>query len=91
MKLRTISALVVVLDRPRGRHISRAANGETIVYAVEFGPAQQARCTLGYGNSTQAGSPHLEDQLPLMVQKTLHPVWREKKDIDANLENRESF
>ena len=68
-----------------------AANGETIVCAVEFGPAQQARCTLGYGNSTQAGSPHLEDQLPLMVQKTLHPVWREKKDIEANLEKRESF
>ena len=68
-----------------------AANGETIVCAVEFGPAQQARCTLGYGNSTQAGSPHLEDQLPLMVQKTLHPVWREKNDIEANLEKRESF
>jgi acyl-homoserine lactone acylase PvdQ len=43
------------------------------------------------GNSTQAGSPHLEDQLPLMVQKTLHPVWREKNDIEANLEKRESF
>jgi acyl-homoserine-lactone acylase len=68
-----------------------AANGETIVCAIEFGPSQQARCTLGYGNSTQAGSPHLEDQLPLMVQKTLHPVWREKKDIEANLESRESF
>ena len=68
-----------------------AANGETIVCAVEFGPSQQARCTLGYGNSSQAGSPHLEDQLPLMVEKTLHPVWREKKDIEANLEKRESF
>ena len=68
-----------------------AANGETIVCAIEFGPSQQARCTLGYGNSTQAGSPHLEDQLPLMVQKTLHPVWREKKEIEANLEKRESF
>ena len=42
-------------------------------------------CTLGYGNASQPGSPHLEDQLPLMVQKTLHPVWREKKDIEANL------
>jgi acyl-homoserine-lactone acylase len=68
-----------------------AANGETIVCAIEFGPSQQARCTLGYGNSTQAGSPHVEDQLPLMVQKTLHPVGREKKDIEANLEKRESF
>ena len=32
-----------------------AANGETIVCAIEFGPSQQARCTLGYGNATQAG------------------------------------
>lgn len=68
-----------------------AANGETIVCAIEFGPTQQARCTLGYGNSSQKGSPHLEDQLPLMVQKTLHPVWRERKDVEANLEKREAF
>ncbi len=68
-----------------------AANGETIVCAIEFGKMQQARCTLGYGNSSQSGSPHLEDQLPLMVQKTLHPVWRERKDIEANLEKREAF
>jgi len=66
-------------------------HGETIVCAIEFGSSQQARCTLGYGNSTQTGSPHLEDQLPLMVRKTLHPVWLEKKDIEANLEKRESF
>ena len=68
-----------------------AAQGETIVCAIEFGPTQQARCTLGYGNASQPGSPHLEDQLPLMVQKTLHPVWRERKDVEANLEKKESF
>jgi acyl-homoserine-lactone acylase len=68
-----------------------AASGETIVCAIEFGKVQQARCTLGYGNASQPGSPHLEDQLPLMVAKTLHPVWREKKEIEANLEKRESF
>ena len=68
-----------------------AGSGETIVCAIEFGKAQQARCTLGYGNASQPGSPHLEDQLPLMVAKTLHPVWREKKEIEANLEKREIF
>jgi acyl-homoserine-lactone acylase len=68
-----------------------AANGETIVCAIEFGKVQQARCTLGYGNASQPGSPHLEDQLPLMVAKTLHPVWREKHEIEANLEKRESY
>lgn len=68
-----------------------AASGETIVCAIEFGRTQQARCTLGYGNASQPGSPHLEDQLPLMVEKRLHPVWRERKDIEANLEKRESL
>ncbi len=68
-----------------------AANGETIVCAIEFAKNQQANCLLGYGNSTQPGNPHLGDQLPLMSQKKLHPVWREKKDIEAHLEKRESF
>ena len=68
-----------------------AANGETIVCAVEFGPAQRAQCLLGYGNATQPGSRHLEDQLPLMVEKKLLPVRREKADIEANLERRERF
>ena len=35
--------------------------------------------------------PHLEDQLPLMEMKQLHPVWRERKDIEAHLESRETF
>jgi acyl-homoserine-lactone acylase len=66
-----------------------AASGETIVCAIEFGRSQRAQCLLGYGNATQPGSPHLEDQLPLMVQKKLLPVRREKKEIEASLELRE--
>jgi acyl-homoserine-lactone acylase len=68
-----------------------AASGETIVCAIEFTASQRAQCLLGYGNATQPGSPHLEDQLPLMVQKKLLPVWRERKDVEANLATRESF
>ena len=68
-----------------------AASGETIVCAIEFARTQLARCLLGYGNSTQPGSPHLEDQLPLMVQKKLLPVRREKRDIESTLELREGF
>jgi acyl-homoserine-lactone acylase len=68
-----------------------AANGETIVCAIEFAANQKANCLLGYGNASQPGSPHMGDQLPLMSQKKLHPVWREKKDIEAHLEKRESF
>lgn len=68
-----------------------AAQGETIVCAIEFAASQRANCVLGYGNASQNGSPHLEDQLPLMQQKALHPVWRERKDIEANLERREGL
>jgi acyl-homoserine-lactone acylase len=66
-------------------------HGETFVCAIEFGKPQKAQCLLGYGNSSQAGSPHVDDQLPLMVEKKLHPVWRERKEIEANLERREQL
>jgi len=65
-----------------------ATHGETIVCAVEFGNPQRAQCLLGYGNASQPGSKHIEDQLPLMQLKKLHPVWRERADIEANLEER---
>jgi acyl-homoserine-lactone acylase len=70
---------------------SYASHGETIVCAIEFARQQQAQCLLGYGNSTQPGSPHLEDQLPFMVRKELLPVWRERRDVEANLKSRDAF
>ena len=77
----------------RGRESNKyyAASGETIVCAIEFARTQRAQCLLGYGNATQTGSPHLEDQLPWMVQKRLLPVRRDKKEIEAGLEMRERF
>jgi acyl-homoserine-lactone acylase len=66
-----------------------AASGETIVCAIEFARTQRAQCLLGYGNATQPGSPHVQDQLPLMVQKKLLPVRRDKKEVEGNLELRE--
>lgn len=68
-----------------------ASHGETFVCAIEFGAPQQAQCALGYGNSSQPGSPHLTDQLPLMTAKKLHPVWRDRKDVQQHLERKESF
>ena len=66
-------------------------HGETFVCAIEFGTPQKANCLLGYGNASQPGSPHIDDQLRLLSEKKLHPVWREKKEIEANLERRESL
>jgi acyl-homoserine-lactone acylase len=67
------------------------SHGETFVCAIEFGSPQQAQCLLGYGNASQAGSKHVTDQLPLMVEKKLHPVWRERADVERNLERKEEL
>ncbi len=66
-------------------------HGETFVCAIEFGAPQKAECLLGYGNATQQGSKHIDDQLQMLSDKKLHPVWRDRKEIEANLERREAF
>ena len=68
-----------------------ATHGETFVCAIEFSEPQRAECALSYGNSSQHGSIHQEDQLPLIVEKRLHPVWRDRKEVEAHLEQREVF
>ena len=66
------------------------SHGDTFVCAVEFGAPQRAGCALGYGNATQPGSKHIEDQLHLMTEKKLHPVWRTRREVEAHLELRET-
>ena len=68
-----------------------ASSGETFVCAIEFARTQRANCLLSYGNASQHGSPHLEDQLPLLAARKLHPVWRDKAEVKAHLELRETF
>ena len=70
-------------------HRAYAAHGETFVCVIQFSIPQRAECLLGYGNSSQPKSPHLEDQLPFMVKKELHPVWRDRGEIEAHLESRD--
>jgi hypothetical protein len=36
-------------------------------------------------------SSRVEDQLPLASRKEMRPMWRLKKDIEANLESRKIF
>lgn len=68
---------------------AQAAFGDTYVAAVEFtrdGPRAQA--VLSYGNASQPGSPHIGDQLRLIAEKRMRPVWRTRADVEANLESR---
>jgi acyl-homoserine-lactone acylase len=65
--------------------------GDTYVAAVEFSKPLKARVLTGYGNSTQPGSKHLDDQLPLLARKQLRQCLRTRAEVEANLEERKAF
>ena len=69
----------------------RANNGDTFVAAIEFSRPVRATAILSYGNSSQPGSPHAADQLPLLVRKQMRPVWRTRQELAGHLEARESL
>ncbi|MEK7404710.1 MAG: acylase [Acidobacteriota bacterium] len=68
-----------------------AVAGDSWVAAVEFANPVRAMALVTYGNSSQPGSRHLTDQLPLFANKQLRPVWRTRKEIEAHLEDRTVF
>jgi acyl-homoserine-lactone acylase len=67
------------------------AGGDSYVAAIEFSNPVRAKALIGYGNSSQPGSPHRTDQLPLFARKELRPVWRTRQEIEAHLESRKVF
>ena len=70
---------------------SRAVAGDTYVAIIEFGDKPRAKALLTYGNATQAGNPHIGDQLDLFAQKKLRDVWYERSDIEENVERQENI
>jgi acyl-homoserine-lactone acylase len=66
-------------------------HGDGFTLAVEFAPVIHAKVLLSYGDSSQPGSPHHTDQLPLVENKQWRDVWRTKSDVEANLESKEAF
>jgi acyl-homoserine-lactone acylase len=71
--------------------IKTPVHGDTITIALEFTQPIRAKAFVSYGNSSQPGSPHHTDQLPLMQKKEWRPVWRTRAEIEANLEKKETF
>jgi acyl-homoserine-lactone acylase len=69
----------------------RANFGDSYVAAIEFSNPVRAMSLIGYGNSSQPGSSHRVDQMPLYSRKELRPVWREREDIMKHLEERKVF
>ncbi len=73
---------------PRSEH-PVAASGDSFVAAVEFSNPVQARVLIGYGNSSQPGSPHRTDQMSFLVKKELRPAWLTRREVEQHLETRE--
>lgn len=77
-----------------GRFVDGKAAGErgdTFYAVIEFSTPVHADALLGYGNWSKPGSKHVDDQLPLFSSKQMRPVWRARKEIEANLESRKVF
>jgi acyl-homoserine-lactone acylase len=74
-------------DSPR----QKAVFGDTFVALVEFGSPVRAQVLTSYGNSSQPGSAHHEDQLSLLSGQQLRPALTERADIEASLVSRERF
>lgn len=60
--------------------------GDGYVCATEFGEEVRAQALLSYGNATQAGNPHIGDQLKLLSEKKLREVWYTREQQESNLE-----
>ncbi len=67
------------------------AFGTTYVAMVEFTTPVRAQVLLSYGNSSQPGSKHDGDQLPLLASRQMRQAWLSRDDIEAHLEFRESL
>lgn len=69
----------------------QAFEGDSFVAAIEFSQPVRAMALMSYGNATQPSSPHVGDQLQMFTHKQLRPVWRQRSDILAHLEERKVF
>jgi len=71
---------------------TRAANfGASFIAVVSFDRPTHAKVLLSYGASSQPGSPHNIDQLPLLSEGKLRDAWRTREAVEANLESRDRF
>lgn len=85
-RVMTFASTGRALDNP-----IRPFHGDTYVAAIEMSTPVRARVLIGYGNASQPGSKHRTDQLELLQQQQLRPVWRTKAEIEKHLEKREQL
>jgi acyl-homoserine-lactone acylase len=65
--------------------------GASFVAVVDFASPTRAKVLMSYGQSSQPGSPHAGDQLPLLAAKRMRDAWTTRAEVEANLESRDVF
>ena len=70
---------------------ARATGGDSYVATIELGPTVRARTLISYGNASQRGSSHIDDQIELFAKKQLKTAWLTRPEIEKNLERRETI
>jgi acyl-homoserine-lactone acylase len=81
-----------VIDYAALKDGERAANfGASFQAVVSFETPTRAKVLMSYGQSSQPGSPHAGDQLPLLSAKRMRDAWRTRAQVEANLESRDVF
>ncbi|WP_420143172.1 acylase [Sphingobium sp.] len=66
-------------------------HGETWVSMVEFGTPMKAVGLMSYGNSSQPGSKHNNDQLQLLADKKFRTLWIDRADVEGHVEEKTTF
>jgi acyl-homoserine-lactone acylase len=66
-------------------------HGETYISAVEFSKPMKAMGLVTYGESSQPGSKHNGDELQLLSNKELRPIWRTHAEVEQHVEERKAF
>ena len=73
-------------------HGIRAANfGASYMALVSFEQPLRAKVLLSYGSSSQPGSKHATDQLPLLSEQRMRDAWLTRDSVLAHLEARDRF
>ena len=72
-----------------GKYLSTM--GDSYIAAVEFSHPLKAQVLLTYGNSSNPGSPHYGDQIPLSGEGKLRNALLTRAQVEAQKEERTSF
>lgn len=69
----------------------QAVAGDSYVAVIEFSNPVRAMALTSYGNASQPNSFDGGKQLQMFAKKQLHPVWRQRQEILAHLQERQIF